>query len=151
MIKVLFVCHGNICRSPLGEYLLRDMAARKGWTENDLYIESAATSSEEIGNHIYPPMKKILEDKGIKCSSKRARKLKQDEYWDWDYILCFDNENVREIERICGPDIGHKVHKLKSYIGDSGEIADPWYTRDFDTCYKETYACLEKFLEVLTR
>ena len=151
MINILFVCHGNICRSPMGEYLLRDIASRKGWTEADLHIESAATSTEEIGNHVYPPVKKLLEDHGINCSKKRARRIKHDEYWNWDYIIAFDNENVREIARICGPDIGHKVHLLKSYTGDSGEIADPWYTRDFQTCYDETYAGCEELLKVLTR
>ena len=151
MIKVLFVCHGNICRSPMGEYILRDIAARLGWTESDIMIESAATSTEEIGNQVYPPVRKLLEAHGINCSRKRARHLKSDEYWNWDYIIAFDNENVSEIKRILGPDIGHKVHLLRSYVGDTGEIADPWYTRDFETCWKETEAGCREFIKILTR
>ncbi|WP_026507579.1 low molecular weight protein-tyrosine-phosphatase [Butyrivibrio sp. MC2013] len=151
MIRILFVCHGNICRSPMGEYLLRDIAARKGWTEKDIYIESAATSTEEIGNGVYPPVKKLLEERGINCSKKRARRLRSDEYWNWDYILCFDAENVSEIGRICGQDLGHKVHLLGSYAGQQGDIADPWYTRDFKLCMEQTENGCKAFLELLTR
>ena len=134
----------------MAEFVFKEMLRQKG-LENEYLIESRATSTEEIGNHVYPPVKKLLEDHGINCSKKRARRLKSDEYWNWDYIIAFDNENVREIARICGPDIGHKVHLLKSYIGESGEIDDPWYTRNFQKCYDETYAGCVELLKIISK
>ena len=151
MIRILFVCHGSICRSPMGAYLLRDIAARKGWGEADIHIESAATSAEEIGNPVYPPIRKILESHGINCSGYKARRLKADEYWDWDYIIVFDEENMRETKKIWGSDLGHKIHFIKSYSGKEGYVEDPWYTRDFETCYQEIKEGCEKFLETIVR
>ena len=137
MTKILFVCHGNICRSVGAQYVLQHMLEKErmaGWVE----VDSAATSTEEIGNPIYPPMKKTLESHGIVCSGHRARQLRRKDYEAYDLLIAFDEENLYFIRRICGSDPEGKIHLLMDYTSKPGaEIEDPWYTRDFEQAYQD--------------
>ena len=132
MKKILFVCHGNICRSPLAEYIFRDMAEEAGV---DVAVASAATSGEEIwggvGNPVYPPVKKLLAARGIDCSDKRATRLEKGDYDAYDLIIVMDGGNKRDALRILGGDPRGKVRLLMEFTGLSRDVADPWYTRDF--------------------
>ena len=131
MIKVLFVCHGNICRSPMAEFLFKDYVNKKG-TANKFYIESCATSREEIGNHIHYGTKKILDKYNINASSKTARQITIADYNSFDYIIVMDKNNIYNLKRIIGNDSLNKVHLFLEYAGLSRDISDPWYTGDFD-------------------
>ena len=143
MTKILFVCHGNICRSPMGEFILKDMVRRAGMGA-DFEIASAATSSEELGNPVYPPARRKLAAHGIDCSGKTARRIRSDDYENWDLLIGFDNANIRNMQRCFGGDPDHKIHLLTEYAGrPEAIIDDPWYTRDFDTAWDDTYeGCL---------
>ncbi len=132
MIKILFVCHGNICRSPLAEFVMRDLVEKEGIADN-FYIRSAATSTEEIGNSVYPPVKKILESRGIDPSAKKATQVKKSDYEYYDYIVCMDKNNLRNIERIVGKDTKNKISLLLEFTKTPRDVADPWYTGDFKT------------------
>ena len=138
MKNVLFVCHGNICRSPMAEYIFRDEARKAGL---EAYAESAATSSEEIwggvGNPVYPPVKKLLAERGIDCSDKRARLLTKRDYADFDLIVVMDGANLRNTLRVFGGDPEGKVRKLLDFTGRGGDVADPWYTRDFTAAERD--------------
>ena len=143
MIKVLFVCHGNICRSPMGEFILKDLVNRAG-RNDDYIIASAATSSEEIGNPVYPPARKKLLENGIGTaenelgvSQKRARRIRQSDYDDYDIIIVMDRYNYKDLKRFFGGDPDGKVQMLLAYAGRDDAIADPWYTRDFETAFRE--------------
>lgn len=148
----MFVCHGNICRSPMAEFVLKDMINRRGM-ENDFVIASSATSTEEIwngiGNPIYPPVMKILENYGIDPNGKRAVQLKASDYDKYDLFIGMDSANIRNMTRILGGDKGNKIHKLMEYADSSADVSDPWYTRDFDRCYKDIYAGCEALLNSL--
>lgn len=143
MKKVLFVCHGNICRSPMAEFILKDMVSRAGLVA-DFEIASAATSSEELGNPVYPPARRKLREHGIGCDGKTARRIRRDDYDDWDLLIGFDGANLRNMERCFGGDPEGKLHLLTEYAGRPGDIIDdPWYTRDFDTAWDDIYeGCL---------
>lgn len=130
MIKILFVCHGNICRSPMGEYILKDMV-KKQKLENKFYIASAAAHRDEIGSPVYPPARRKLGELGISCSEKRAILLTADDYKKYDLLLAADSFNVRDMKRICGGDPENKIHRLLDYTNRPRDIADPWYTGDF--------------------
>ncbi|MBO4933754.1 MAG: low molecular weight phosphotyrosine protein phosphatase [Clostridia bacterium] len=138
MKKILFVCHGNICRSPMAEYIFRDEAGKAGL---EAYAESAATSSEEIwggvGNPVYPPVKKLLAERGIDCSDKRARLLTRRDYAGFDLIVVMDGANLRNTLRVFGGDPEGKVRKLLDFTGRGGDVADPWYTRDFTAAERD--------------
>ena len=136
MIKILFVCHGNICRSPLAEFIMKELVEIKGLA-NDFYIKSAATSTEEIGNPIYPPVRRILEKRGIDYSSKRAVRVQKSDYEKYDYIVCMDKNNLRNISCIVGEDTENKISLLLDFTNRKGDVADPWYTGDFDTTLKD--------------
>ena len=130
MIKILFVCHGNICRSAAAEVVLRNLAADEGRT--DLRIGSAAATREEIGNDIYPPMKKALVQAGYECGTHAARQTTRADYCAWDYLIGMDDENIRDMKRIYGGDPEGKISMLMDWAGKPGrEIEDPWYTRNF--------------------
>ena len=134
MTKILFVCHGNICRSPAAEFVLRSLADRAGISDQFL-IESAATSTEELGNPVYPPMCRVLNDRGYDCSGKTARQIQRSEYDSWDLIIGMDSENMWDMRRLFHGDPEGKLHLLTEYTGsDEIEIPDPWYTRDFSGC-----------------
>ena len=130
MIKILFVCHGNICRSPMAEFIMKQLVEDRGLS-NNFYIASAATSSEELGNPVYPPVRALLNKRGISCSGKVARKLLRNDYDEYDYIIGMDSANMRNMERIFGGDAENKVFKLLSFVGSERDVADPWYTGDF--------------------
>ena len=140
MIKILFICHGNICRSPMGEFILKDLAAKAGLADR-FQIESAATSTEEIGNPVYPPARRKLAQHGIDCAGKTARQLTADDYGRFDLLLGMDRANIRNMTRICGGDPQGKIHLLMEYAGHPGrEVADPWYTGDFDAAWDDVLA-----------
>ncbi len=129
MVKILFVCLGNICRSPMAEFLMKDLVKSKGLQDN-FYIESAATSTEELGNGVYPPVKRLLAARGIDCSNKRARQMTAADYNKYDYIICMDSSNLRNMNYIAD-DTQQKYSKLLDFTANPHDVADPWYTRDF--------------------
>ena len=150
MIRVLFVCHGNICRSPMSEFILKDMTARRGIS--DLFqIASAATSREEIGNPVYPPARRKLLQHGIDPSGKTARQITRRDYEEYDYILAAESYNIRNIERITGGDPDHKIHRLLDFSARPRDIDDPWYTGDFDTAWNDIVEGCEAFLDWLEK
>lgn len=148
MIKVLFVCLGNICRSPMGEFILKDLVKKEG-IENSFEIASCATSSEEIGNPVYYLAKDKLRKHGISCEEKRARKLKQEDGSYYDYILAMDSWNIRDVKRIVNQNSEEKIYRLMDFASNPKDIEDPWYTRDFDTAYKDIEEGCKCFLEYI--
>ncbi len=136
MTKILFVCHGNICRSPLAEFIMKELVKEKGIAE-DFYIASAATSTEEIGIPIYPPVRRILDKKGINYSGKTAIQVKKSDYENFDFLICMDRNNLRNISRIIGKDNKQKVSLLLDFTDHPRDVADPWYTGDFETTLKD--------------
>ena len=149
MIKVLMVCHGNICRSPMAEFLLKDMVAKRG-IASLFDIASAATSREEIGNPVHHGTRKKLAQFGISVAGKTARQMTRRDYENYDYIIAMDRNNLRNIDRIIGSDKYKKVSLLLDFAGRNGQsIADPWYTGDFDITYDDIKQGLDGFLEYL--
>lgn len=146
MIKVLFVCHGNICRSPMAEYVLKDMVKKLG-IESEFYINSAATSTEEIGNSVHYGTRKKLAEVGVPCGGHRAVQLTKKDYKEYDYLIGMDSANIRNIKRIVGYDIDNKVHKLLDFTNNPRDIADPWYTGNFDRTYEDIVEGCEGFLK----
>ena len=136
MIKILFICHGNICRSPMAEFVMRDLVERAGLADR-FQIASAATSTEEIGRPVYPPARRELARHGIGCEGKRARQLQQEDYERWDLLIGMDRANLQGMRRICGGDRQEKLHLLMDYTARPGEVADPWYTGDFEATWKD--------------
>lgn len=139
MKKILFVCHGNICRSPMAEFIMKDLVKKAG-QENEFYIESAATSTEEIGNSVYPPARQMLASHGISCKGKTARQMTRRDYQEFDLLIGMDSWNIRNMNRIVGNDPEDKIHKLLDYTSRPGDVADPWYTGNFDATWRD---CLE--------
>ena len=131
MKKILFVCHGNICRSPMAEFVMKDLVQKAGLADH-FYIESAATSTEEIGNEVYPPAKRKLAEHGISCKGKTARQMTRSDYQRFDLLIGMDDWNIRNMTRIAGGDPEGKIHKLLDYTVRKGDVADPWYTGDFE-------------------
>ena len=136
MTRILFVCHGNICRSPMAEFVMKDMVARAG-RQAEFYIESAATSTEEIGNAVYPPARRKLAEHGIGCEGKRARQLTRADYDRFDLLIGMDDWNLRNMHRICGGDPEDKMYLLMDFTDRPGEVADPWYTGDFEATWRD--------------
>lgn len=136
MTKILFICHGNICRSVMAEMVMKELCRRAG-VEEQFEIASAAVSREEIGNDIYPPAKRKLREKGIPFEFHAARQITRADYEYYDYIICADQSNMRCLERIIGEDKGHKVSLMMSWVGDTRDVADPWYTGDFEEAYQD--------------
>lgn len=137
-VKVLFVCHGNICRSPMAEFVLKDMVAKQG-ISHDFHIESAATSTEEIGNGVHYGTKRKLQEFGISTEGKYARQITKKDYQDFDYLLGMDSRNIINMKRIWGEDKEGKIHRLLDYAKSPRDIADPWYTGNFDITYNDIY------------
>ena len=135
MIKVMFVCHGNICRSPMAEFVMKKLAAESGLEE--IFIASCATSTEELGNPVYPPARAELAKHGIGCSGKTAVQLKKSDYGSYDMFVGMDTANIRNMHRIFGTDPDEKICKLMTFSGRSDDVSDPWYTRDFARCYAD--------------
>mgnify|MGYP003293811268 CR=1 FL=1 len=136
MIKILFVCHGNICRSPMAEFVMKDMVKKKG--VSDMFeIASAATSTEELGNPVYPPARKKLQEKGLSCSGKTSRQMTADDYSYYDLIIAMDRYNLRNMARFVGNDPDGKVSLLMDYTPTPRDVADPWYTGDFEQTWED--------------
>lgn len=138
MHRVMFICHGNICRSPMAEFILRKMVIDKGIGEN-FYIASSATSTEEIGNPVYPPARAELKKHGIDTLGKVAVRFTPNDYDKYDLVILMDNNNLRNIFRIIDSDPEGKIHKLMDYTSRGGEVADPWYCGNFDKTYSDIY------------
>lgn len=145
-IRILFICHGNICRSPMAEFVMKDMAAKAGRTE-DFFIESAATSSEELGNPVYPPARKILREHGIDCSGKTARRIVREDYDMYDMLICMDERNMGNMRKVFGSDPEGKIHKLLDFTDRPGDVADPWYTGDFEATWRDVTEGCENILK----
>lgn len=150
MIKVLFVCHGNICRSPMAEFILKDMVKKKGLSDN-FYIASAATSSEEIGNPVHYGTRNKLSTYGISTAGKTATRMKKQDYKAYDYLIGMDDWNIRNMQRITGGDPEHKIYKLLEFAGSMRDIADPWYTGNFDVTYDDIVEGCTAFLEMIEK
>ncbi|MDE5670042.1 MAG: low molecular weight phosphotyrosine protein phosphatase [Eubacterium sp.] len=142
MIRIMFVCHGNICRSPMAEFIFKDMVQKQG-IAGDFVISSSATSTEEIwngiGNPVYPPAKAELEKHGLSCNGKRAVQLKSIDYNKYDYFIGMDSNNICNMIRIFGEDKDNKIRKLMDYTERGGDVADPWYSGRFDIAYRDIY------------
>ena len=151
MIKILFICHGNICRSPMAEFVLKDMVEKRG-IANHFYIESAATSTEEIyhgvGNPVYPPVRSLLEAHQIDCRQKHARQITESDYDNFDYLIGMDDNNIRNMKRVWD-DSEHKIYKMMSFAGTERDVADPWYTRDFQQTWDDVEKACIGLLEFL--
>ncbi len=148
MIKILFICHGNICRSPMAEFILKYLVEERGLT-NDFYIASAATSTEEIGSRVHHGTAAILDRLGIDYSEKRARQMTKKDYQDYDMLIGMDDWNMRNMNRIAGGDPDGKMHLLMDFTDRPGEVADPWYTRNFEVTYRDVMDGCEGLLNYL--
>ena len=136
MPKILMVCHGNICRSPMAEYVMQDLVKKQG-LEDWIEVASAATSREEIGNDVHYGTKTKLAEVGIPCPRRSARQMTKQDYAEYDYLIGMDHYNIGNMTRISGGDEEHKIHLLLEYAGETGDIADPWYTGNFDVTYDD--------------
>ncbi len=151
MIKILFICHGNICRSTMAEYMMKDLVKNRGM-ESEFYIDSAATSREEIGNPVHYGTRQKLREVGIPCGDHRARQMTKEDYEKFDYLIGMDSANIRNMHRILGADPEGKVHKLLEFTERARDIADPWYTGNFDVTYEDIKEGLEGlFLHLMDR
>ena len=150
MVRILFVCHGNICRSPMAEFLMRHLAEKAG-RGAEFEIASAATSTEEIGNGVHPGTRRILDRLGISCGGKTARQMTRADYDAWDLLIGMDSANIRNMTRICGGDPEGKIHLLPEYADRPGqEISDPWYTGDFEAAWQDIDRGCRALLAALT-
>ena len=149
MKKILFVCHGNICRSPMAEFIIKDLVKKTG-LENQFQTASAATSTEEIGNSVYPPARRKLAEHGISCAGKTARQLTKADYARYDLLVGMDRANIRNINRICGGDPDGKIKLLMEFTDHPGDVADPWYTGDFDATWRDVLEGCQKLLKYIS-
>lgn len=150
MIKILFVCHGNICRSPMAEFVMKDLLEKEGLA-GEVWVESAATSREELGNPVYPPARQMLAAHGISCQGKTARQLQREDYQEFDLLVGMDRQNLRNMERICGGDPEGKLSLLLDFTDRPGDVADPWYTGDFSATWRDVAEGCRGILETLER
>lgn len=148
MIKILFVCHGNICRSPMAEFVMKRMVEEEKLS-GEFEIASAATSTEELGNPVYPPARKIMAEHGISCAGKTSRQMSADDYGYYDYIVAMDTNNLRNMRRFVGTDPQSKVSLLMEHTGTSRDVKDPWYTGDFEATWEDVNAGCRALLEKL--
>lgn len=149
MTKILFVCHGNICRSPMAEYVMKDLVRQAG-REDEFVIASAATSREELGNPVYPPARRKLAEHGIRCDGHAARQMTRKDYEEFDYLIGMDRMNLHNMARICGGDPAGKCSLLLAHAGQSGDVADPWYTGDFEATWRDINIGCRALLKELT-
>ena len=150
MYKILFVCHGNICRSPMAEFVMKDIVAKAGKSD-EFVIASCATSTEEIGNPVHYGTKRKLAEVGISCDKKRAVQLTKSDYDRYDYLIGMDEWNIRNIKRITGGDPERKIFKMMSFSGSSRDVADPWYTGDFEATWKDVTEGCQGLLEYILK
>lgn len=150
MTKILLICHGNICRSPMAEFVMKDLVKKAGLS-SQFHIESAATSREEIGNPIYPPARRKLTEHGISCGGHAARELTKSDYNAFDLLIGMDSANLRNMRRICGGDPDGKIHLLLDYTGHPRDVADPWYTGDFEETWQDVLAGCQGLLKELSQ
>ena len=150
MARIIFVCHGNICRSPMAEYIMKDLVRAAG-REGDYRIASAATSREEIGNDMYPPAKRCLRGHGVPFTPRAARQVTPADYDEWDLLIIMDALNRRNLNRIIPDDPDGKIRTLLSFTGRDGVIDDPWYTDDFETAYRDIRRGCEALFQSLER
>ena len=148
--KILFVCHGNICRSPMAEFVMKHLVEEKG-LQDQFEIASAATSTEEIGNPVYPPARSKLAEHGIGCQGKTARQMTMDDYHHYDYVIVMDRNNVRNLHRLLGGDPDQKITLLMDYTRRPGQVADPWYTGDFEATWIDVLEGCEGLLESIMK
>ena len=137
-VRILFVCHGNICRSPMAEFVLRDMVRKRG-SEDGFHIESAATTDEEVGNPVHHGTVRRLAREGISCDGKHARRITRADYGAFDVIIGMDEENMRDMMRAWSHDPEGKVHKMMEFAGMDRDVADPWYTGDFEATFDDIH------------
>lgn len=154
MKRIMFVCHGNICRSPMAEFIFKKLIAERG-LQNEFVIASSATSTEEIsfggiGNPVYPPAREELKSHGIDCAGKRAVQLKRSDYEKYDLFVGMDSRNIRNMHQILGGDKEGKIRKLMDYTERKGDVADPWYSDRFDIAYRDIYDGCLALLDNLT-
>ena len=147
---ILFVCHGNICRSPMAEFVMKDLV-RKAGLEDRFVIESAATSTEEIGNGVYPPARRKLAEHGIGCQGKTARQMTRSDYDRYDLLIGMDSWNIRNMNRISGGDPMGKIVMLMDFTKRPGDVADPWYTGDFEATWRDVLEGCQALLEDLRK
>ena len=148
MKKFLFICHGNISRSPKAEFVMKDLVKKAG-IASQFHIESAATSREEIGNPVYPQARRKLAEHGISCTNHAARQLTKEDYDQHDFLIAMDQTNLRNMHRICGGDFAGKLHLLMDYTKQSRDVADPWYTGDFEAAWQDILAGCRGLLRTL--
>lgn len=150
VIKIMFVCHGNICRSPMAEFIFKDLAQKRNLTQN-FYVKSSATSREEIwegiGNPVYPPARCELEKHGISCGSKRAVQLTANDYDEYDMFIGMDSANIRNMKRIFDGDIVGKIYKMMSFADSERDVDDPWYSRNFEKTYSDIFTACNCLLD----
>lgn len=150
MTKILFVCHGNICRSTMAEYVMKHLVKEAG-VSADFYIDSAATSTEEIGNGVHHGTRRKLAQVGIPCGDHRARQVTWKDYEEFDYIIGMDNANIRNLRRMLKNDPDGKISRILDYTDRPGKVADPWYTGDFDATYRDVLEGCQGLLKKLTK
>lgn len=150
MTRILFVCHGNICRSPMAEYVMKELV-RKAGREEEFEIASAATSREEIGNPVYPPARRKLAEHGIACDGHAARQMTERDYRRYDYLIGMDSANRRNMQRICSGDPDGKISLLMEHTNRPSDVADPWYTGDFEATWRDVLSGCQALLEEITR
>ena len=148
MKNILFICHGNICRSPMAEFVMKDLVKKAGLS-SQFHIESAATSREEIGNPVYPPARRKLAEHGISCDGHAARQLTNQDYDKYDLLIGMDSANLRNMYRICGGDFAGKLHLLMDYTDHPRDVADPWYTGDFEATWQDVLSGCQGLLREL--
>ena len=150
MKKILFICHGNICRSPMAEIIFNDIV-RKNKKQKDYYVRSAATSTEELGNPVYPPARKVLAQNGLSCEGKYSVRVTKEDYNNFDMLICMDRNNIRNLKYIIGDDTENKVSLLMDYTNSPGDVADPWYSGNFDLTYNDIKEGCLKLFEYLNK
>ncbi len=148
MKRILFICHGNICRSPMAEMVMKELVRREH-LDDCFSIASCATSTEEIGNPVYPPARAELARQGIPCEHRGARQITRRDYAEYDLLICMDENNLRNLRRIIPCDPDGKIGKLMEYAGSNADVADPWYTDRFDICYADILAGCQGLLKTL--
>ena len=150
MTGILFICYGNICRSPMAEFVMKDLIASAG-RRAEFHIESAATSPCNTGSGVYPPARRMLSRHGIDCAGKMARPMERADYRQFDWLIGMDAENIREMRRICGGDPDGKIRLLLDFTERPGEVADPWYTDDFEATWRDVSEGCRGLLDWLDR